>query len=162
MNEKESSAASEPVEGSDKFPELAKLFLWVDDRHKVEKVVIGLCIFCAVLFVIDLFYHRHAYFGFEGSRGFYAIAGFAAFAIIVLAAGQLRRLIKRPENYYGERATNAETYPDEGLAIQIAAGFSAPLDRRSVVPANAKPHSDVAKDAAKASTDAATKEGGSR
>lgn len=145
MNEKERETGEE-IEGSEKLPDLARLFLWADDRHKVEKVVIGLCIFCALLFVIDLFYHRHAYFGFEGSRGFYAIAGFAAFAIIVLAAGQLRRLIKRPENYYGERATHAETYPDEGLGIQIAAGFSAPIDRRSVIPADSTIVSDSTKE----------------
>ncbi len=117
-----------------RFPELAKLFLWADDEKKVEKVVLGLAIFCAVTFVIDLFYHRHAYFSFEGSRGFYPIAGFFAFTVIVLAAGQLRRLIKRPENYYGRRATNAETYPDDGLEIQVADGFAAPRDKRSVIP----------------------------
>jgi len=93
----------------------ARLFNWVDDEGRVRQVVIGLAVFCALLFVIDLFHHRHAYFGFEESRGFYAVSGFFAFALIVLAAGQLRRLIRRPENYYGYRSTNAEPYPEEGL-----------------------------------------------
>ena len=121
-----------------RYPQLTKYFLWADDARKVEKVVIGLAIFCAVTFVIDLFYHRHAYFSFERSRGFYPIAGFFAFTVIVLAAGQLRRLIKRPENYYGRTATNAEIYPDEGLAIRMADGFPVPKDKRSVIPPEVK------------------------
>ena len=128
--------SEQSIKDMDKFPELAKWFLWTDSPHKVERVVIGLAVFCGLLFVIDLFYHRHAYFGFEGSRGFYAIAGFAAFTVIVLAAGQLRRLIKRPEDYYGKQATNAEIYPDEGLSIRVSEGFTASVDVRSVVPAD--------------------------
>lgn len=135
MNDKNSQAVrATSSDDDDRYPELTKYFLWADDNSKVEKVVIALAIFCAVTFVIDLFYHRHAYFSFEGSRGFYPIVGFFAFTVIVLAAGQLRRLIKRPENYYGRTATNAEIYPDEGLDVRVAEGFAVPKNKRSVVP----------------------------
>ena len=59
------------------FDPLARKFSWVENPFLVGRVVKGLIIFCALLFVIDLFYHRHAYFGFEQSRGFYAISGFS-------------------------------------------------------------------------------------
>ena len=99
------------------FSPLAQKFAWVENPSMVSQVVKGLLIFCAVLFVIDLFFHRHAYFGFEQSKGFYAISGFFAFTIIVLLAGKLRQLIKRPENYYGSGSTHGENYPDRDLDI---------------------------------------------
>jgi len=99
------------------FDPLARKFSWVENPFLVDRVVKGLIIFCALLFVIDLFYHRHAYFGFEQSRGFYAISGFFAFTIIVLLASKLRGLIKRPEDYYGHTSTHGESYPDRDLEI---------------------------------------------
>jgi len=106
------------------WPWPASWFVWSEDANKLDRAVTGLMVVCAVLFVIDLFVHRHAYFGFEGSRGFYPIAGFFSFSIIVLLAGQLRRLIKRPEDYYGIHATSAEDYPEEGLERQQSPEFS--------------------------------------
>ena len=99
------------------FDPLARKFSWIENPFLVGRVVKGLIIFCALLFVIDLFYHRHAYFGFEQSRGFYAISGFFAFTIIVLLASKLRGLIKRPEDYYGHTSTHGENYPDRDLEI---------------------------------------------
>ena len=110
-----------PKEQSLPWP--ANWFVWSEDADKLGRAVTGLGIVCVVLFVIDLFVHRHAYFGFEASRAFYAIAGFFSFTIIVLLAGQLRRLIKRPEDYYGIHATSAEDYPEEGLDRQVSPEF---------------------------------------
>ncbi len=99
------------------FDPLARKFSWIENPFLVSRVVKGLIIFCTLLFVIDLFYHRHAYFDFEQSRGFYAISGFFAFTIIVLLASKLRELIKRPEDYYGQASTHGENYPDRDLEI---------------------------------------------
>ena len=46
----------------------------------------------------------------EGFPAFHALTGFIAFTLIVLGAKQLRRLIWRPENYYGRRSVNSEDY----------------------------------------------------
>lgn len=92
-------------------------FAWVDSPARVRRVVRALLIVCTILFVIDLFYHRHAYFGFEQSRGFYAISGFFAFAGIVILAGQLRRLIRRDEAYYSPESIDTESYPSDGLSV---------------------------------------------
>lgn len=94
---------------------LAKKFLWADEPDRVQFAVLILAALSIVLFVIDLFYHRHAYFSFEQTSAFYAVTGFLAFTLIVLAAGQLRRLIKRPDDFYGEYSTNAEEYPPKDL-----------------------------------------------
>ncbi len=102
---------------SNKPYDFAAWFTWVDNPVRVRRVVRALLIFCAVLFVIDLLYHRHAYFGFEQSRGFYAISGFVAFAGIVILAGQLRRLIRREENYYSPESIDGEKYPPNELSI---------------------------------------------
>jgi hypothetical protein len=38
--------------------------------------------------------------GWESLWGFYAVYGFAACVLLVLLAKQLRKLLKRPEDYY--------------------------------------------------------------
>jgi hypothetical protein len=49
--------------------------------------------------LLDLVHHRHALFTWEGLIGFHGWFGFAAFSFVVL---MLRRLLSRPESYYGE------------------------------------------------------------
>ena len=102
---------------NNKSYDFAAWFTWVDNPVRVRRAVRALIIFCAVLFVIDLLFHRHAYFGFEQSRGFYAISGFAAFAGIVILAGLLRKLIRRDENYYAPDTIDTEQYPPGELSI---------------------------------------------
>lgn len=57
----------------------------------------------------DFFYHRHAYFGFEGLPLFYVIGPFAAVLALALAGGLFALLFKRPENYWGKRGTDGES-----------------------------------------------------
>ena len=66
----------------------------------VKRIVYAVYIICALLIVVDLFYHKHGHFTFEGWFGFYAFFGFLAYVFIVLSATQLRKLIKRDEDYY--------------------------------------------------------------
>jgi len=75
----------------------------------------GLCI---VLFILDFFIDRHPYVPGEGFPAFYAITGFAAFALIVLGARKLRTLIGRDEAFYAPGAVDAEEYPDAGLDVR--------------------------------------------
>ena len=57
---------------------------------------------CTALVVIEWFVHRHATYPWEGWPGFYAIFGFVAFAGIVLLGKQLRRVIRRDDDYYND------------------------------------------------------------
>lgn len=102
------------TENQDVAP-LAKRFLWADSAHAIQRLIIGLCVVCGILVVLDLIFHRHAYAPGEGLPGFYAVVGFVAFAFIVLAAGQLRKVILRNENYYAPFSVDSEEYPAAGL-----------------------------------------------
>ena len=79
------------------------------------KLLAGLC---GVLLVVELFVDRHPHVPGEGFPAFYAIVGFLAFALIVLGAKQLRRLIRRDEDFYAGGAVDAENYPDDGLDVR--------------------------------------------
>ncbi len=73
---------------------------WLDDPRNVGRLFWLLAIVCGLLILIDLFLHRHTHFGWESLPGMYGIIGFAAFFGIVLAGKQLRKILKRDEDYY--------------------------------------------------------------
>ncbi|MDP6515817.1 MAG: hypothetical protein QF926_04220 [Alphaproteobacteria bacterium] len=76
---------------------------WLDHPRNVKTVLRVLYTVCAVLIALDLFYHKHAILAFEGWFGFYGIYGFVACVLLVLLAKGMRRILSRPENYYGEQ-----------------------------------------------------------
>ena len=49
------------------------------------------------------------------SPGFYGVYGFFMFTALILVAKALRLFIKRPENYYGDKAIDTEDYPTDQL-----------------------------------------------
>ncbi len=56
-----------------------------------------------ILVIIDLFVHKHPYFGFDGRPSFYGAFGFVACVILVLAARFiLRPIVKRKEGHYND------------------------------------------------------------
>jgi hypothetical protein len=60
-------------------------------------------VFIAILIVCvagDFFIHQHAYFGLDGTFGFYAWYGFVTCVLMIVVAKVLGILIKRPDNYY--------------------------------------------------------------
>ena len=73
---------------------------WLDRPRNITRLVYGLYALCAALLLADLFYEKHSHFAFEHWFGFFAFFGFGAYVFIVLSAKGLRRLIKRPEDYY--------------------------------------------------------------
>lgn len=74
---------------------------WLDDPRNVDKIFWWLCGLCAVLTLADLFYtKKDTHYGVERIFGFYGVYGFVCCFLLVLAAKQLRRLLKRDENYY--------------------------------------------------------------
>ena len=73
---------------------------WLDKPRNVRKVVFGLYTVCALLLLADFFYVKDTHFFFEGWFGFYAIFGFVGSFTLVLTAKELRRVLKRDEDYY--------------------------------------------------------------
>ena len=71
-------------------------------RH-ADRLYKALCIICAGLFGADFFYHKHGHFDFENIPGFYLFYGFIAYAVIVLSAKQLRKILQRDEDYYDDQ-----------------------------------------------------------
>lgn len=75
---------------------------WLDHPRNVRKLLWALCAACGALLAVDLFYPRHTDFAFEGFFGFYSLYGFGACVALVLIAKELRKVLSRPEDYYGE------------------------------------------------------------
>ena len=75
---------------------------WLDGRRNVDKIFYGLTLVCAGLFLADLFYHKHVNFAFENWFGFFAWYGFVCCVALVLLATQMRKWLKRDEDYYGD------------------------------------------------------------
>ena len=105
---------SADTEDTGRFPALGQWFLWADNPNAVQRLITGLAGLCVLLFVADLFIHRHTEAPGEGLPGYYAIVGFIAFTLIVLGAKQLRVLIRRDESFYAPYGVDAESYPEAG------------------------------------------------
>lgn len=73
---------------------------WLDKPRNVTRVVYGLAAVCGLALLADLFYTKHPHFGVESWFGFYAIYGFVGSVTLVLVAKELRRVLRRDEDYY--------------------------------------------------------------
>jgi hypothetical protein len=72
-----------------------------DIPRNVKRLLVAFYASVGLLLLIDLFYHRHAIFPWEGWFGFYAVFGFVACVVLVLAAKYvLRPIVMRDEDYY--------------------------------------------------------------
>ena len=73
---------------------------WLDDIRNAHKIFWALVIVCAALFVSDAFFPRHSAFFFEEWFGFFGLFGFFFSFLLVLTSKQLRKILKRDEDYY--------------------------------------------------------------
>lgn len=71
-----------------------------DKSQNVKRLLWVLYLVCGVLFAADFVYHRHADHAWEALPGFYAVYGFVACVILVLAAKEMRKVLMRKEDYY--------------------------------------------------------------
>ena len=98
-----------------KFSPLGKTLSWFTKTKHANKIFLGLALLCFVLFLADFTYNKHGHFHIEEIPGFYGAYGFFMFTALILVAKALRLLIKRPENYYGDKAIDGEDYPADQL-----------------------------------------------
>lgn len=102
-------------ETPDSYPALGRMLLWVDKPGSATKIFWALAVVCGLLFLVDFTYEKHGHFDVENLPGFFGIYGFVMFTGLILAAKGLRTLIKRDEDFYGDKAVDREEYPEAGL-----------------------------------------------
>lgn len=73
---------------------------WLDRPSNVRKVYLGVWALCGLLLLVEPLVHKHPEVAAEEWFGFHGWFGFVACVGLVLAAKWLRRLIKRPEDFY--------------------------------------------------------------
>ena len=73
---------------------------WLDRSENVTKLFHAVWGVGIALLVVEVFLHKHEEFGFAGWFGFFAWFGFVACVTLVLTAKALRRILRRPEDYY--------------------------------------------------------------
>ncbi len=72
-----------------------------DNPRNVKRLLVIFYTCVAGLLSLDFFHHKHAYFPWEKSFGFYAVYGFVACVVLVLVAKYiLRPMVIRKEDYY--------------------------------------------------------------
>jgi fucose 4-O-acetylase-like acetyltransferase len=84
------------------------LFGWVGSPRTPFVLLVLVIAICVALVLIDLAVNRHEYLDFANANGFYALWGFAAFALAVLSGWPLSKLLRRDEDYYGEADTTPQ------------------------------------------------------
>lgn len=93
---------------------LARFFHWLNRLGEENKLTWVLGAVCLVTLVLNLTFSGKGHYSAENIVGFYAAFGFISFSFIIFAAIILRVLIKRDENYYGNKAVDSEEYPEAG------------------------------------------------
>jgi hypothetical protein len=74
-----------------------------DNPRNVKVVIYGLYVLCAILVGLDFLIHRHSEYALEAWYGFYGFYGFVACVFLVLAAKEMRKIVRREENYYDDK-----------------------------------------------------------
>ncbi len=95
------------------YPVAARLFAWVRHPRAANGVMVGLVLVCLILAALNFTYDSHARFSVERVPVFFGLFGFVGFTGLILLARALRALIKRPEDFYGDKAIDREDYPVE-------------------------------------------------
>lgn len=73
---------------------------WLDHPRNVTRLYRALWVVGFTLLLGELLVHKHEDIAFAARFGFYALYGFVACVALVLTAKALRRVLKRPEDYY--------------------------------------------------------------
>lgn len=74
----------------------------------MNRLLYVLAAICGALALADFLSGRHGYYAIENIPVFYGLFGFVIYVTVIFTAKALRRLILRPEDYYGRHAIDAE------------------------------------------------------
>ena len=103
-------------------------------EKNVDTIVRGLVASCALLLVGDVVLHfvahKHVHFDIEGWVGFYAVVGFLSYVGLVLTAKQLRKIVMRPLDFYGEEVASPAGQPPHAEAKLAPPAGEAPAQER--------------------------------
>ena len=99
---------------------LGRKLTWVEKDGNILLLIRGLGVLCLLLALADFFVKRKPYFAVEGWFTFYAVIGFVAFSFIVLSTKALKRVLYRPEDFYGDGAVDPEAHPAHDLGVRDA------------------------------------------
>lgn len=75
----------------------------LDEPRNVRRVVLAVYLVCGLLLLADLFHTKTPHFSFEGWFGFYPVFGFVVSFTLVLTAKEMRKVVRRDEDYYEPR-----------------------------------------------------------
>lgn len=89
----------------DMHPMSRILFGWVSSPRTPLVLLILTVVIAIGLVLFDFAVDRDEYVDMANANGFYAVWGFAAFALAVLSGWPLGKLLRRDEDYYGEADT---------------------------------------------------------
>lgn len=87
---------------NDRIHPVSRRLAFLEAASFQRRLMWALFVVAVALALTDLVHHRHALFTWEGWVGFHGVYGFLAFSFVVLMGWPLRRLLSRPESYYGE------------------------------------------------------------
>lgn len=104
-----------PTDNPSKYPPLGRALMWVDKPRSANTIIRALAIACGLLFLADFTYEKYGHLTAEYIPGFFGVYGFVMFAALIIAARTLRKVIKRPEDYYGDTSIDTEDYPADQL-----------------------------------------------
>jgi hypothetical protein len=110
--------AQKPKDDPATYPALGRMLMWVDKSGSDKKIVWALVVACLFVFALDWTFEKHGHFDVENINGFFAFYGFVMFTGLIVVAKALRYFIKRPEDYYGDKAIDTEEYPEDQLDIR--------------------------------------------
>lgn len=73
---------------------------WLLRPATIRKLWIGGIALLVVVAVLDMAIHKHAYFGVDGTFGFYSWYGFLTCVAMIVFAKVLGVILKRGDDYY--------------------------------------------------------------
>ena len=90
---------------------------WLDDPANVKKLLRVFYVLCGVVLLSEFLIHKHGEHELESLPFFHGAYGFLGIVILVFVSVGLRKIVLRPESYYGdepEAAGDGSTADGEG------------------------------------------------
>ncbi|MEG9861325.1 MAG: hypothetical protein V6Z81_02290 [Parvularculales bacterium] len=90
------------------LPWLSRKLLWIDHKKTPDRILYGLFVIAIGFVIAGYVASLHGHYAIESVIGFYGLFGFIMCILLVLVSKFLRRILKRPEDYYHPYTTDTE------------------------------------------------------